>query len=604
MFNRSLFQKLVIGYMAVLVLTVGTLGIVVPRLFQKYYVEDKASELQSRSDLIMAILSPMYLQYRQEKKHSPQLLRMIRNLDGAFGVRICLRDSRGTIVSRTDAAGPETAVPSLFPIDAPRLQRDSICVTSKDPEPTLSILNLPILDEKTGATAAFIDIHASLTGITATAARMQLVIIATGLMAILLSMGFAFMLSRKILHPLRQIQSAAADMAKGDFSKRVVTNLSDEVGQLAVSFNHLTDSLAKSLKDLKQEKSKMQAMLVSLSEGVVAVGVQERILLMNPSAQEIFGYRAEERPPESVPHPFLRQLFHQCLTTGEEQVGDLSAGALILHVHISPMFDTDGDMIGAVGVLRDISQSVRLEQMRREFVANVSHELRTPLTSMRGFVEGMLDGMIREPEEVQKYLAIIHDETLRLTRLITDLLDLSQFESGQVSVEMAPLDIRSIAERARRKLEIQADQRRIEIEIDIPETLSPALGAEDRIEQVMINLLANAIKFNRDSGRVLISASERDGYVRTEVCDTGVGITEDDLPQVWDRFYRADKSRARVSGGTGLGLAIVKRIVETHGGKVSVSSRKGEGSCFAFDLPRCPGESYASPEDAHAAYRA
>jgi len=585
MFNRSLFQKLVIGYIGVLIITVGTLGIVVPHLFQKYYLEDKESELRSRGELIRAVLTPIYLESRLTGNRSLKLQNWIRNLDSAFNVRICLRDAEGAVIAGNDIAGLSGLRKARE--SSPRMQRDKVCVASTSPEPTISILNLPIYDDKLKTLVAQIDVHASLIGISATVARMQLVIIATGLMAVLLSMGFAFVLSRKMLHPLRQIQAVASDMARGDFSKRVVTSLSDEIGQLAVSFNHLTDSLEKSLKELQQEKSKMRAMLVSLSEGVVAVDTRGQILLMNPSAMEIFGFQNQEQIPDQVPHPFLEKLFQKCLVSGQEQVGDLSVEAMILHVHISPMHGNDGELIGAVGVLRDISQSVRLEQMRREFVANVSHELRTPLTSMQGFLEGMIDGTIQKPEEIHKYLRIIYEETLRLSRLIADLLDLSQFESGQVAVAMAPLDIRSIAERARRKLEMQARKRNITIELKIPDNLSPVMGDEDRVEQVMINLLANAIKFNRESGHILVTAGERDGFVRTEVHDTGIGIPEGDLPQIWERFYRADKSRARASGGTGLGLAIVKRIVEMHGGHVAASSRPGKGSCFAFELPRC-----------------
>jgi two-component system phosphate regulon sensor histidine kinase PhoR len=243
-----------------------------------------------------------------------------------------------------------------------------------------------------------------------------------------------------------------------------------------------------------------------------------------------------------------------------------------------------GGQRGVVALFRDITERRQLEKMRTEFVANASHELRTPLTSIRGFIEALQDGALEDPETARRFLAIIDEETKRLSELVDDLLQLASIEERRRSFRRQPVELASIIQRVSDTFATRVQQKGLRLRVDLPDDLPPVLGDANLLSQVFHNLLDNAVKFS-EKGEIVVRARQENGGVAVEIADNGIGIAPEHLTRIFERFFRADKSRAASSGGTGLGLAIVKHIVEGHGGEVRVTSRLGEGSVFTVILP-------------------
>ncbi|MBC7107085.1 MAG: PAS domain-containing protein, partial [Firmicutes bacterium] len=281
-------------------------------------------------------------------------------------------------------------------------------------------------------------------------------------------------------------------------------------------------------------------------------------------------------------------LLRQALATGEQVVRELvllTPEPRVFRVHITPLRDAPEGPGGVVALLRDITEYRRLEQMRTEFVANVSHELRTPLTSIRGFLETLLDGAVDDPPTARRFLETMALEAERLARLIDDLLQLSRLEDRRVVLRRERVDMAVIVARVVDIFRAGAREKGLELGYHVQTHLPPVAGDPDMLARVLVNLVDNAVKYTPEGGRITVRAEAADGHVRVSVSDTGVGIPEESLPRVFERFYRVDKSRAREQGGTGLGLAIVKHIVEAHGGRVWARSEVGRGSTFTFELP-------------------
>ncbi|MBI4371131.1 MAG: PAS domain-containing protein [Elusimicrobia bacterium] len=333
------------------------------------------------------------------------------------------------------------------------------------------------------------------------------------------------------------------------------------------------------------------AVLDQMAEAVVAVDAEGRVLVANPALFRLLGVDPDSargrRYPEILRHAGAVELLGAVLAGGRPLAREVRLFApeeLIFDAHAAPLAEK-GRPAGAVLVLHDITRMRRLEQMRRDFVANVSHELRTPLASIKGFTETLLAGAVKDRENRVGFLRTIEEQADRLTQLVDDLLDLSAIESGHRPPRLAPTDLEAALEEAAAAFARAAAERGVRLERRPSEGLPPALADRDQLRQVLANLLDNAIKYTEPGGRVELSAERWESGLRVSVQDTGVGIPEAGLPRVFERFYRADKARSREAGGTGLGLAIVKHLVEAQGGAVSVESRRPGGSTFRFTLP-------------------
>lgn len=353
----------------------------------------------------------------------------------------------------------------------------------------------------------------------------------------------------------------------------------------------LSRQMQNKVEEINQEKNKVSAIVSSLAEGLIACDTESRILLINKAAGKLFSVETEQSQGkmflEAIRNHDLDSILSSVLTTGVPQRREITILVPVqkaFHIQASPLTH-ENKISGAVLVLHDITELKRLENMRQEFISNVSHELRTPLTSIKGFAETLLSGALEDKNNNRRFVSIIDQHAIRLGKLIDDLLELSKIESGEEKLAREIITLPKLIQEVIESFSPQLTKAKIHCVSIITEKLPTVTADHDKIKQVMINLLDNAIKFNKENGDITVSAEILPNYLKVKVADTGSGIPLKDLSRLFERFYRVDKARSRELGGTGLGLSIVKHIIEAHGGQVGVESVEEKGSTFWFTLP-------------------
>ncbi|MCL6551877.1 MAG: cell wall metabolism sensor histidine kinase WalK [Firmicutes bacterium] len=392
-------------------------------------------------------------------------------------------------------------------------------------------------------------------------------------------------LARSLVEPIEDLTRVATRMSAGDLHQTVAPRGADEIARLAESFNRMADRLREMVATLEAERTRLETILTSMSDGVVAVDRHGALLLVNRAAADLLA-AGRGAGHGGQPGPRLRAMLAEAATRGQPVTGELppaEVGDRLVEVHCAPL-PGEGGPGGAVAVLRDVTTLRRLERLRRELTANVSHELRTPLTSIKGFAETLLGGAMRDEATARRFLEIIDKEADRLVKLVDDLLDLSRLEDKRISLQLGQVEVGTLVDETLARLRPLAGQRTIDVQA--PPTAVVALADRDRLSQVLTNLLDNAIKFTPDGGRITVGWRCTNGEVEISVSDSGPGIPEADLPRIFERFYKADRARPAHPGGSGLGLAITKHIVEAHGGRIAVRSSPGTGTTFTVTLPR------------------
>jgi two-component system phosphate regulon sensor histidine kinase PhoR len=415
-----------------------------------------------------------------------------------------------------------------------------------------------------------------------------------GLTVLFLAAVLSLFVSRRISRPLEQIKQGAERFAAGDFSYRLHSIGSEEIGSLAKTMNEMAAQLEERLQTVSKERNQREAVLSSMVEGVLAVDTTGHIISLNKAAAQFFSVFQPETAPgrsieEVVRNVNLQKFVAEVLDGQETREIELAvqnnATSYYLQTRGTNLLGMQGRRIGAVIVFNDVSRLRRLENLRRDFVANVSHELKTPITSIKGFVETLLDGAIHNPVDADRFLKIVAKHADRLNCIIEDLLMLSRLEQdGKQGMEMQKTGLCGILNSAVEICTQRAAGKNITVSVECSDALTATVNPP-LIEQALINLIGNAIKYSADGKTVVVSAHAEDGGARLMVKDQGYGIEEKHLDRLFERFYRVDKGRSRQEGGTGLGLSIVKHIAQAHGGTVAVQSRYGEGSTFSIFIP-------------------
>jgi len=421
--------------------------------------------------------------------------------------------------------------------------------------------------------------------------KIQSIIIIALFLILLLGLGLTFLASIAVSRPLVQMSAAAKAMAGGDFSKKPPVYSQDEIGELAAALRNMAEQINGKIEKLNQERAKLDAVFLSMFEGIMVTDEKSRILLINPSLAKIFLINSPaegKRPLEIIRNTAVQDVVDSVINDRRRILGEEvtinQPEEKTLKVNAAPIIRQD-KLEGAILVFHDISELRKLEKVRQDFVANVSHELRTPVSSIKGYAETLLDWAIDDKKNVREYVDIIHQNSDRLIRLIDDLLNLSKIESGKMPMVLLPVDMAVVLARSVTVLEKLRLEKAISLRVDAAQDLPKALADEQRLSQVLVNLLDNAIKYTPHGGAITVSISLEDKFIQVSISDTGIGIPAQDLPRIFERFYRVDKARSRELGGTGLGLSIVRHIIQAHSGQVWVQSELGRGSTFSFTVP-------------------
>jgi len=423
----------------------------------------------------------------------------------------------------------------------------------------------------------------------------------SSLLSLIILIPLAYFLVRSLTHPILEVTQKAIQLVSGTLNREVQINSKDELGSLSKAIGEMGIQLRNKIEEISKEKDYLQTILKGMMEGVLVVDGRGRILMVNDALRNLLSFSsdvADKMPLEVIRNAELEAAITSVVREGKNKVLELNVtvpGGRILEVNVvgilpsSNSTGADGEGVrGAIAVFHDITRLKELEIIRQDFVANVSHELRTPLTTIKGYAETLLEGALKE-EVAFQFVQVIKRHTDRLTKIVEDLLMLSKIESKefQLKIEFISLpdfinDVIDFVKEAAEKKEISISQSKI--------TSSQAVGADrNYLEQIFINLLDNAIKYTHEGGKVTISAIEKDKReIQFSIEDDGMGIPREDIPRIFERFYRVDKGRSQELGGTGLGLSIVKHLVQAHGGRVWVESQLGEGSTFYFTLPIFP----------------
>ena len=392
---------------------------------------------------------------------------------------------------------------------------------------------------------------------------------------------------------ITDLRDIAVKFADGDFDAHANENAANEVGELGRAINNLSYQLSRNMYMLIVERNRLKRMLDGLSEGIIAIDAEGHITHMNPAITDMFEQKRisvglPDARMKHVPDESVWKDFDAVIKSGEASTRNITIRDMIIRIVITPIVDEIGAIAGAVGLFSDITQSERLERTRREYVSNVSHELRTPLTAVRALIEPLKEGMVTKEEDRMRYYDIILREVMRLSRLINDQLELSRLQSGGVAIEKRRMTLDDLIYDVCDRYSSIAEENGLELRIESDLDGVPSVyGNPDRVEQMFIILLDNAIKYT-EAGSVSVNVTWDDEKVNISVRDTGIGISEEDLPYVFDRFYKVDKAHS--GKGSGLGLSIAKELLNRMNEDISVTSVKGEGSCFTFTVHRNPSE--------------
>lgn len=391
--------------------------------------------------------------------------------------------------------------------------------------------------------------------------------------------------TNRVSKPLHDMSNAAIEMSKGRFDVRANEKASGEIGILARALNTLCDNLSQTIYQLQSEKRQLNQLLSSFTDGVAAIDNIGCLTHYNPALMKMFGAVEVKVPMDLVPDASIWELFRSVYESLEPASLHYSLpNDRALWITIVPVTDEEGECTGVVGLFKDVTDLERLEKTRRDYVANVSHELRTPLTAVRGLLEPLSDGMIQDEETRQRYYRIMLREVVRLSRLITDMLELSRLQSGTEHMELQAVNLQELLQDTRQNYLNEASQHGINLVLDAND-VPFAMTDEDRVEQLLVILLDNAMHYTPEGGSITIGATETTGdRILVTVADTGCGISSEDLPHIFERFYKTDKSRRE--GGTGLGLSIAKQIVSKLGESIFVESEVGKGTSFHFTLKK------------------
>jgi two-component system phosphate regulon sensor histidine kinase PhoR len=580
---QSIRWKIAIPQLGLFLIILAGLLVFLSGFLRDSYVETLKTRLQAEC----VLLAEETYSLRPTGASPSALEDFTRTTAGSLGLRFTIIDADGKVLGDSEA-NPATMENHLA---RPEIQQALAQGTGSNVRRSattgINTLYVAVPVRPQTGSSGFVRLAIPLSAVDAAVVRLQTTLLVAMGIAALLSLVLSLLTTRRTTQPLEELTEAARRVAAGDLQTTILPAGRDEIGQLTAAFNTMTGRLRMQFDSLQTERSKSAAVLAQMSDGVAIFDGQGKTFLFNPAAGQMLGVPADtalgRSAAEVLRHHQLIELWKACRDGGKTGSTTVEIGdeGRLLQAVATPLGES---LQGSTLLLfQDITRQRRLETVRRDFVANISHELRTPLASLQSLAETLHDGAMQDPEAAGRFLDLMQTEIDTLNQTVRELLELSQIESGEVPLILQPADPASLWGSAVQRLRMLAERSGLTLTNATQEHLPPVSTDSGRIEQVMMNLIHNAIKFTPAGGTISVSARAKDQEVEFSIRDTGMGISTDDLPRIFERFYKADKSRS--GGGTGLGLSIARHIIEAHSGRIWAESAEGKGSTFFFTLP-------------------
>ncbi|GEN34663.1 cell wall metabolism sensor histidine kinase WalK [Aneurinibacillus danicus] len=588
-FFQTVQWKVVILYLLLILIAMQVIGAYFIRATESYYLNNFDETLNTQANLL-AVNVEKYLE--EENIPREDIDNLIHNLFALRNADVQLLDQNGTVLTTTEenkAFIGQKNTRAEINMALLGTRNDSIQYNPETRQ-RVKVLALPI--KKGTKILGVLYMVASMEEVYHTMRQINGIFATGTVLALLLTAALGIVLARTITTPVKEITRQATAMANGDFNGRVRIYSEDEIGQLGETFNLLTRKLKQALSQTEAEKEKLSSILANMTDGVIAADGDRNIILVNKPAERILGV--------SYKTVLGKNLYEVLAVPNEEEWDSLfeKNGSLLMDMNVEGeerlirfsftvlKSREEEKNSGIIAVMQDVTEQEALEKERKEFVANVSHELRTPLTTLKSYLEALEEGVVDDRELSRRFLRVLLNETDRMTRLVTDLLQLSRYDAGQYALDLQPVNVRELLHNVTERFALRSQQENIALSLDVPESGLPRVKADrDNIIQVLDNLISNAMKYSSENTTVVIQAHEEENVVRIEIIDEGIGIRRRDLDRIFERFYRVDKARSRSMGGTGLGLSIARQIVLAHGGTIEIDSEWGKGTRVSFTLP-------------------
>jgi two-component system phosphate regulon sensor histidine kinase PhoR len=575
-----LFLKIFATYLAIAVLAIGIVGFLAGSQIRAKLEQQISNELMAHARIVD--LYPM----KEIQAHVGEIADIAR-------ARVTIIDGDGYVIAETD---PEAAALGSH-LERPEIQEARVRGSGKTTRYSRTLkenmiyVALPI--RKGPEIVGYIRLARPLGDVRKTIEEFTAILLQSFLIILVSSVAVAFFFSRKLTTPIRDMEHFTERLRRGETPGTLMIRSSDEIGQLAENINYMVDELQKRIAALQEEKAKVEAAFSSALDGVLILDPQGRIETVNRGMWAMTGERYRDlvgkTPLEAFRNLGLQKALDQYRSSGMPVSQEMELGEgepVMLDVSITPVRGVDAAEGKTMLVFHDLTRLKKLERMRVDFVANVTHEIKTPLTALMGFVETLQEGAIEDRETAKKFLSTIARHAERLNRLVDDLLTISNTELGEIHFSFESVALSGIAQSVLHMIQQKAEEKKIEIASAIPEGLPLIRADRDRLSQVLINVLDNAVKFTPEGGRVTLAASPAAGQeVVVRIIDTGIGVPKDEISRLGERFYRVDKTRSRELGGTGLGLSIVKHLMAAHKGRMEIESQLGRGTSVSLYFP-------------------
>ena len=576
---RSIRWRIAFLYAGLILVTMLGLGIYLSNFLRHTYIDDMKSKLSTEARMIGEVIQPLFA---GQTIDTNQLDLAAKKWSGILRSRVTIIDPDGVVLGESDEDRTQMGNHSDRPEVIAALATGAGSSIRYSQTVGYNMLYTAVRLQ----TRYIVRVAMPLNQVQGNINPLQRIIFGVTLLVTVLVIFLGAWIASRTSRPVRELTEAVRQMTAGEISNQPVVQTADEVGQLTQAFNYMSIQLREKMQALESERGKLFAVLEKMTDGVLIVDQRGIIQLLNLTAEKMFGINqaASLGKPlvEAIRHHQPYELWQQCQLSGtiKETTIDLSK-RIILHGIATPLGQS---LPGSTLLLfQDMTRQQQIENIRRDFISNVSHELRTPLASLKAITETLQDGALEDPPAARRFLERMETEVDALSQMVSELLELSRIESGRVPLEIRPTRPVDILLPAVERMHIQAERAGLTVECICPEDMPAVRADASRVEQVVVNLLHNAIKFTPSGGNVILSTATREKDVVFSVQDTGTGISPDDLPRIFERFYKAD--RARATSGTGLGLAIARHLVEAHGGEIWVKSELDKGSTFFFTIP-------------------